>query len=167
MRDSDSGLVVRPLAWDQAIGAGSSVEPGSERRQAMIRALRAARGLEKRIEGWERQAEEAEYEERRRKTHPLAVGLTIATVAAYSSWGITAQAQGFTPDELVAAAARVHAIEYAVATANGTWCGQERVAGRVYVAPSPRRWLSGFMFDRPSSTPTEPVIYDVWPGTVN
>ena len=95
----------------------------------------------------------------------LAVGLTIATVAAYSSWGITAQAQGFTPDELVAAAARVHAIEYAVATANGTWCEETRVAGRVYVAPPPRRWLSGFMFDRPSSTPTEPVIYDVWPGS--
>ena len=84
----------------------------------------------------------------------LAVGLAIATVAAYMFVGVTAQAQGFTPDELVAASARVNAIEYAVATANGTWCEN-----------TTRRWLSGFLFDRPSSTPTEPVIYDVWPGS--
>ncbi len=84
----------------------------------------------------------------------LAVGLVIATMAAHLFVGATAQAQGFTRDELVAASARVHAIEYAVATANGTWCEN-----------TTRRWLSGFMFDRPSSTPTEPVIYDVWPGS--
>ena len=88
MRDSDSGLVVGPWPGNQAIGAGSSVEPESERRQAMMRALRAARGLEKRIEGWERQAEEAEYEERRRKTHPWEPLPTQMQLLEHERYGI-------------------------------------------------------------------------------
>lgn len=67
-----------------------------------------------------------------------------------------AKGQQFSPDDLMEARARVAKAEFAIASANAT---------QNDLCMARQRWLSGFIFSRPSVSPTEPTVYRVWPGS--